>query len=183
MSTYTQQEPLSAELVARLRKVTLAVFDVDGVLTDGHLNFLPDGTEVKSFNTLDGLGIKLLQQAGIETAIITGRRSPQVEMRAQALGITHLLQGREDKLVALKEIWAQTAHDSDTTAYIGDDWPDLGAIRAVAFGATVPNGHPLMRQHAHWCTERAGGAGAGREFCEQILSARGQLESLVSEYL
>jgi 3-deoxy-D-manno-octulosonate 8-phosphate phosphatase (KDO 8-P phosphatase) len=183
MSLHAFPVALPTELVERLRKVTLAVFDVDGVLTDGQLNFLPDGTEIKSFNTLDGLGIKLLQQAGIETAIITGRRSPQVEMRARALGITHLLQGREDKLVALQEVWAQTAHDSNTTAYIGDDWPDLAAIRAVAFGATVPNGHPLMLEYAHWCTRRAGGQGAGREFCEQILSARGQLAPLISEYL
>ncbi len=182
-SSLPPQSELSASLIERLRRVTLAVFDVDGVLTNGQLSFLPDGTEVKNFNTLDGMGIKLLQQAGIETAIITGRRSPQVDMRAKALGITHLLQGREDKLVALQEIWAKTEHDSDTTAYIGDDWPDLAAIRAVAFGATVPNGHPLMLEHAHWCTRRAGGSGAGREFCEQILSAKGQLESLISEYL
>ncbi|MFC6669487.1 KdsC family phosphatase [Marinobacterium aestuariivivens] len=174
---------LSDELTERLRGVTLAVFDVDGVLTSGRLQFLADGTEVKEFNILDGLGIKLLQKAGVETAIITGRRSPQVELRAKALGITHLRQGREDKLVALEELWAETGHGAGTTAYIGDDWPDLAAIRAVAFGATVPNGHPLVREHADWCTRRAGGNGAGREFCEQILLARGQLESIAAEYL
>lgn len=179
----TLAQPLPEALTARLRNITLAVFDVDGVLTSGQLHFLADGTEVKEFNILDGLGIKLLGRAGIETAIITGRRSPQVELRAQALGITHLRQGREDKLVALKELWAETGHSAETTAYIGDDWPDLAAIRTVAFGATVPNGHPLVREHADWCTSRAGGSGAGREFCEQILSARGQLDELIAEYL
>lgn len=174
---------LPEELNARLRNVTLAVFDVDGVLTTGQLHFLADGTEVKDFNILDGLGIKLLARAGIETAIITGRRSPQVEMRAKALGVTHLRQSREDKLVALRELWAETGHSAETTAYIGDDWPDLAAIRAVAFGATVPNGHPLVQAHADWCTSRTGGNGAGREFCEQILSARGQLDDLIAEFL
>ena len=129
--------------IQALQAVTLAVFDVDGVLTDGHLNFLPDGQEVKSFNTLDGLGIKMLHQAGIKTAIITGRRSPQVEKRAQSLGIHYLYQGREDKLVALQELWQATGYSAAQTAYIGDDLPDLAAIRTVAFGATVNGGHRL----------------------------------------
>lgn len=174
---------VSEELRQKLQLVRLAVFDVDGVLTDGHLNFLPDGQEVKSFNTLDGLGIKLLMQAGIETAIITGRRSPQVEKRAQALGINYLYQGREDKLIALQELWHDTGYSSGSTAYIGDDLPDLAAIRAVSFGATVNGGHPLVQQHADWCTTRLAGQGAGREFCETILAAQDKLQQLYDEYL
>lgn len=181
--SHFQSTPLSDELAARLKGITLAVFDVDGVLTDGQLHFLPDGSEVKNFNILDGLGIKLLTQSGVETAIITGRCSPQVERRASSLGITHLRQSREDKLTALRELWAETGHSADTTAYIGDDWPDLAAIRAVAFGATVPNGHPLVREHADWCASRSGGQGAGRELCELILEARGQLNQIIEEYL
>ncbi len=169
--------------IQALQAVTLAVFDVDGVLTDGHLNFLPDGQEVKSFNTLDGLGIKMLHQAGIKTAIITGRRSPQVEKRAQSLGIHYLYQGREDKLVALQELWQATGYSAAQTAYIGDDLPDLAAIRTVAFGATVNGGHPFVRQHADWCTTRIAGQGAGREFCETLLGAQNKLERLYSEYL
>lgn len=176
-------QTLSDEQTAKLRSVKLAVFDVDGILTNGQLLFLPDGQEVKQFNTLDGLGIKLLQKAGIETAIITGRRSPQVELRARSLGITHLEQGREDKLVALKELWQRTGLSAEETAYIGDDLPDLSAIRAVSFGATVPNGHPLVQEHADWCSQRRGGEGAGREFCEQILSAQGKLTSIQEPYL
>ena len=181
--TKTLTQGLSEALLNKLKQVKLAVFDVDGVLTDGKLNFLADGSEVKNFNTLDGLGIKLLAQAGIQTAIITGRRSPQVELRAEALGIDYLYQGREDKLTALKELWQDTGLKADQTAYIGDDLPDLAAIRAVAFGATVNGGHQFVATHADWCTSRTAGNGAGREFCETILAGQGKLEALYSEYL
>ncbi|WP_415892231.1 KdsC family phosphatase [Neptuniibacter sp. PT8_73] len=166
-----------------LENITLAVFDVDGILTSGQLLFLPNGQEVKQFNTLDGLGLKLLMEAGIETAIITGRSSPQVESRSKSLGINYLFQGREDKLVALEELWSDTAHDASTTAYIGDDLPDLSAIRYCAFGASVPNGHEFVQQHADWCSTRRGGEGAAREFCEHILEAQGKLEQLHAKYL
>lgn len=168
---------------AHAAAATLVVFDVDGIMTDGGLHFLPDGQEVKMFNTLDGLGIKLLQAAGIETGIITGRQSPQVELRAKALGMNYLFQARDDKLEALKEIWASSTHSAETTAYMGDDLPDLSAIRAVALGATVPNGHPFVLKHADWCTERTGGYGAVREFCEAILEASGKLETAYEGYL
>jgi len=174
---------VSEPSLQQLKNITLAVFDVDGILTNGQLLFLADGQEVKQFNTLDGLGIKLLMQAGIETAIITGRRSPQVELRSQALGITYLKQGREDKLVALNEIWDKSDHNASTTAYIGDDFPDLSAIIQCAFGATVPNGHPFVKKHADWCTSRQGGEGAGREFCEYILDAQGKLDPITQMYL
>ncbi len=174
---------LSDELNNKIKDITLAVFDVDGILTSGQLLFLPNGQEVKQFNTLDGLGIKLLMEAGIETAIITGRSSPQVIQRSRSLGINYLQQGREDKLTALEELWGNTTHNADTTAYIGDDWPDLSAIRACAFGATVPNGHSVVKEHADWCSTRKGGEGAAREFCEQILSAQGKLDNLLAKYL
>ncbi|MDF2182185.1 HAD hydrolase family protein [Neptuniibacter sp. CAU 1671] len=174
---------VAAELTAKLQNIRLVVFDVDGILTNGQLLMLPDGQEVKQFNILDGLGIKLLMQAGIETAIITGRRSPQVEQRAKSLGINHLRQSREDKLTALTELWQETGHTAESTAYMGDDWPDLSAIRACTVGATVPNGHPLVQQHADWCSSRSGGTGAAREFCELILSAQGKLDALAEAYL
>ena len=174
---------IDASIKNKLQDISLAVFDVDGILTSGQLLFLPNGQEVKQFNTLDGLGIKLLMDAGIETAIITGRSSPQVQLRSKSLGITYLQQGREDKLTALEELWAKTSHNAVTTAYIGDDWPDLSAIRHCAFGATVPNGHALVKEHADWCTTRKGGEGAGREFCELILAAQGKLESLQKKYM
>lgn len=175
-------EPLSAVLKQRLLGIRLVVFDVDGVLTNGSLNFLPDGQEVKSFNTLDGLGIKLLQKAGIKTAIITGRSSSQVSMRAKALGIDWLIQGREDKLIALEEIWKDSGESAATTAYMGDDLPDLSAITTVAFGASVPNGHPLVCKESDWCSTRRGGEGAARELCELILHEQGKLNALLEAY-
>lgn len=175
-------ETLSAVLKQRLQGIRLVVFDVDGVLTNGSLNFLPDGQEIKSFNTLDGLGIKLLQKAGIKTAIITGRSSSQVSMRAKALGIDWLIQGREDKLTALEEIWKESGESAATTAYMGDDLPDLSAITTVALGASVPNGHPVVCQEADWCSSRRGGEGAVREFCELILSEQGKLKELIEAY-
>jgi len=169
--------------IKSLENITLAVFDVDGILTSGQLLFLPNGQEVKQFNTLDGLGLKLLMEAGIETAIITGRSSPQVELRSKSLGINYLFQGREDKLIALEELWSITKHNASTTAYIGDDLPDLSAIRHCAFGASVPNGHEFVKQNADWCSTRRGGEGAAREFCEHILDAQGKLELLHEKYL
>ncbi len=163
--------------------ISLVVFDVDGIMTDGSLHFLPDGREVKMFNTLDGLGIKLLHDASIETAIITGRRSPQVEIRAESLSVTYLRQGRDDKLAALKEIWETTTHNASTTAYIGDDLPDLSAIIAVSLGATVPNAHPLVIEKADWCTSRTGGYGAAREFCEAILDAQDKLKDAYARFI
>jgi len=174
---------MNAELKQKLGNITLAVFDVDGILTSGQLLFLPNGQEVKQFNTLDGLGIKLLMSAGIETSIITGRSSPQVIQRSRSLGINYLQQGREDKLTALQELWNVTNHTPETTAYIGDDLPDLSAIKQCAFGATVPNGHALVQEHADWCSTKKGGEGAGREFCEQILAAQNKLDDLLAKYL
>lgn len=167
----------------KAQQVKLAVFDVDGIMTDGGLHLLSDGTEIKTFNTLDGLGLKLLKKSGIATAIITGRSSPQVEQRAAALGVDYLLQSRDDKLQALQEICHTHRYQLSECAYIGDDLPDLAAIRAVSFGATVPNAHPLLLAHCDWSTSRRGGQGAAREFCEAILEAQGKLEQVYSEYL
>lgn len=171
------------ELLERARKVRLAVFDVDGVLTDGGLNFLPDGTEFKRFSTLDGQGIKMLQNAGIEVAIITGRSSQVVINRATNLGIKHLIQGREDKRIALQEILAQLDLQLEDVAYLGDDLPDLPAIRSVSLGVAVANANSFVRQHADAVTSLRGGEGAAREFCEFILQAQGRLDAARQAYL
>jgi len=173
---------LSQSLNQKLQSVKLLVMDVDGILTDGTLSFLADGTEVKTFSILDGLGLKLLMQSGVETAIITGRSSPQVELRAKSLGINFTQQGREDKLSALTELWHRTGYGPENTAYIGDDLPDLAAIRACVFGATVPNGHWFVREHADWITETMGGKGAVRELCDQIMLAQKTLEASLESY-
>ena len=170
-------------ILEKARKVKLAVFDVDGIMTDGGLHMLGDGSEIKTFNTLDGLGLKLLMHNNIKTAIITGRSSNQVAQRASSLGVNYLLQGRDDKLVALKEICQQHNFKLEECAYIGDDLPDLAAIKAVVFGVTVPNAHPLLKEHADWCTDRSGGSGAAREFCEAILDAQNLIDTTYQAFL
>ena len=124
-------------LLQRARDIRLAIFDVDGVLTDGRLYFLTDGSEFKTFNTLDGHGIKMLINSGVRTAIISGRKTPVVERRAQNLGIQHLYQGREDKLVVLDELLAELGLSYSEVAYLGDDLPDLPVIRRVGLGMAV----------------------------------------------
>ncbi|MDH4557614.1 HAD family hydrolase [Pseudomonas sp. BN417] len=174
---------MSNELLSRAKAVRLAVFDVDGVLTDGRLYFLPDGGEFKTFNTLDGQGIKMLMNAGVRTAIISGRKSAVVERRAQNLGIQHLFQGREDKLVVLDGLLAELGLTHDQVAYLGDDLPDLPVIRRVGLGMAVANADAFVRQHAHGVTQARGGEGAAREFCELILRAQDSLEAAQAAYL
>ena len=167
----------------RAKKIKLMVFDVDGVLTNGQLMFTEDGIELKAFNSLDGHGIKMLHQAGISTAIITGRTSNIVIDRAKALGITHLYQGREDKKQALLELLNETSYSLEEVGYVGDDLPDLGAIRAAGLGIAVANAHWFVKENAHWKTALPGGSGAAREICDLILDAQNKLTPLLNAYL
>ena len=171
------------DLLQRARAVKLAIFDVDGVLTDGRLYFLEDGSEFKTFNTLDGHGIKMLIASGVRTAIISGRKTPVVERRANNLGIQHLFQGREDKLVVLDGLLADLDLSYEQVAYLGDDLPDLPVIRRVGLGMAVASADPFVRQHAHGTTQARGGDGAAREFCELIMRAQGTLDAAQAAYL
>ena len=171
------------KLIERAKAIRLAIFDVDGVLTDGRLYFMPDGTEFKSFNTLDGHGIKMLMASGVETAIISGRKSPLVERRAANLGIKHLIQGREDKLTALSELRQIIPVEMHEIAHLGDDLPDLPVMRRVGLGMAVASADAFVREHAHGVTQAVGGAGAAREFCELIMRAQGTLEQAQAAYL
>lgn len=173
----------SVRVTEKARAVRLLALDVDGVLTDGRLYFAEDGQEFKTFDTQDGHGIKMLQQAGIVVAIITGRTTKLVERRARNLGITHLLQGREDKLVALRELSAALSIPLDEMAYVGDDWPDLPAIRAAGFGVAVANAHGDVRRHADFITMLKGGRGAVREVCDLILRAQDRYDDALAPYL
>jgi len=176
-------DAMNGELLQRAQGVKLAIFDVDGVLTDGRLYFLTDGSEFKTFNTLDGHGIKLLIASGVRTAIISGRTTPVVERRAQNLGIQHLYQGREDKLAVLDELLGELGLDYAQVAYLGDDLPDLPVMRRVGLGMAVASADAFVRQHAHGVTQARGGEGAAREFCELIMRAQGSLEAAQAAYL
>ena len=173
----------NSTLVQRARAVRLLVLDVDGVLTDGKLYFLADGSEAKAFSTLDGQGIKMLQNSGVTVAIITGRTSTIVERRAANLGIKHVIQGREDKRVALDELLSTLQLSYDQVAYLGDDLPDLAPIRCVALGVAVANANTFVRQHAKAVTALRGGEGAAREFCKFIMAAQGTLKTAHNAYL
>jgi len=150
--------------------IRLLVMDVDGVMTDGKITYTSDGQELKSFNIKDGLGIKRAQASGIETAIITGRKSPMVERRARELGIAHLVQGREDKLAALSDLVDQMNLSLDQVAYIGDDLPDLTAIESVKLGACPADAATEVKSKANWVSTRSGGDGCVRELCDLLVS-------------
>lgn len=168
--------------ITKLRKIRLVATDVDGVLTDGLVWYSSIGEEIKSFHIQDGLGIKLLQSCGIQVAIITGRSSAMVERRAKELGITHLVQGREDKLEALTGLCSQLDIPLEACAYVGDDLPDLRAIIACGFGIAVANAHYAVSKSADYLCQRRGGDAALREVCDLILEARGELTDILSSY-
>ncbi len=167
----------------RARNIRLMAFDVDGVLTDGRLYFGAAGEESKAFHTRDGQGMKMLQAAGVQLAIITGRTARAVELRAQNLGITQVRQGIEDKRSALAELAGALGVDLAQAGYMGDDVVDLPVLRACGFSATVPDGHPLVRSAADYVSHAPAGAGAVREVCEFILQAQGRLDQAMAPYL
>lgn len=162
----------------RAHSIKLLALDVDGILSDGRIYYSSAGEELKAFNIKDGLGIKMLQQAGIAVAIITGRRSPMVERRAAELGIDDIVQGREDKVTALRELCQRKSLSPQQCAYMGDDLPDLRAIELAGLGMTVADGVASVKAAAQWISTAPGGAGAVREACEFILQTRGELTAM-----
>lgn len=171
------------DILDKASRTRLLIFDVDGVLTDGSLYLGDDGQEYKAFNSRDGHGIKMLMGHGIEIAIITGRTSQVVEHRMKNLGITHVYQGKLDKLKAYEELAQRLGIGAEHTAYVGDDVVDLPVMRRVGLAIAVQDAHPLVRKHSHWQTPSAGGRGAARDVCEMIMEARGVLDSEMSRYL
>ena len=169
------------ELLLRAQSVRVAFFDVDGVLTDGGLYFGPDGEMLKRFHTLDGHGLKLLRHAGITPAVVTGRDSPALRRRLEALGITHVRYGTEDKRPAAEAIMAELGLNWTQVAAIGDDWPDLPVLRRCAFSAAPPAAQTDVRAHVHFVTQARGGEGAAREFCDLLLVASGHYARLLDE--
>lgn len=179
---------MNPQLQERARHIKLLMLDVDGVLTDGKLYFSNSGDELKTFCTLDGHGIKLLQNSGVRVGIITGRKSELVAKRARDLGVTVLLQGREDKWTALNELLDnpelfEHKPAPENIAFMGDDWPDLAVMSRVGLALTVPNAHSSVAEHAHWQSQRRGGEGAVREACDMIMHAQGTFEAALAHYL
>ena len=159
--------------------IKLAIFDVDGVLTDGRIYISDAGEEFKAFNTLDGHGLKSLQQVGITPVIITGRDSPAVRRRVADLSLEHAVYGARDKLAAAQPLLAALGASWGEVAVMGDDWPDLPLMTRAGFACAPPGAHAEVLAIAHHVTRAAGGYGAAREYCDLLLMAGGHYERLL----
>jgi 3-deoxy-D-manno-octulosonate 8-phosphate phosphatase (KDO 8-P phosphatase) len=165
------------------RQVRLLIVDIDGVLTDGGLQFDNRGEEYKTFNSLDGHGIRMMLENGIEVAVITGRKSEIVEHRMRDLGVRQIYQGYRDKLPAFEKLLQDSGLAPDQVAYIGDDLPDLPIMQRVGFAVAVQNAHSFVKQNCDWITDTAGGKGAVREATDFILKSQSLLETIHNSYL
>ncbi|NLJ51215.1 MAG: HAD-IIIA family hydrolase [Alcaligenaceae bacterium] len=164
----------------RASHIELVIFDVDGVLTDGGLYYTADGEGQKRFHALDGHGMKMLIQSGIQVALMTGRQSEITNRRTAELGIPHLMQNVRNKGEALVELCNSLSVDLNKVAYVGDDLIDLPAMQKVGLALSVPNAPIYIQQAAHWVSQLAGGQGAAREHCDMILASQGLLGPLLS---
>lgn len=174
--------PIPPEITERAARIRLAVFDVDGVLTDGRLWYADDGRELKSFHVRDGLGLKRLLANGVEVAIITARLSPIVTERTAELGIAHVYQGQDDKLACFERLLQALELEPGQVAYTGDDLPDLAPMQRAGLAITVADAHASIRSHAHWTTGLPGGCGAVREVCDLILAAQGKAQAELAHF-
>jgi len=173
---------MNDDILKRARAVRMIIFDVDGVLTDGSLFYDDRGEEYKAFNSRDGHGIKMLRASGVTTAIITGRTSQVVLHRARNLGIDHIYQGADDKLVAFLELLASTGLEHHEIAYMGDDIVDLPVINRCGLAITVPDAPDEVKMRCHLVTRAAAGRGAAREACELIMRAQGTWAEQIARY-
>lgn len=163
--------------------IRLLIVDIDGVLTDGGLQFDNRGEEYKTFNSLDGHGIRMLLESDIEVAVITGRQSKIVNHRMGDLGVKHIYQGYRDKRPAFDKLLQDSGNEAEKIAYIGDDLPDLPIMQRVGFAIAVQNAHGFVKQNCDLITTASGGHGAVREVTDFILRAQGLLENLQNSYL
>ncbi len=175
------------EIRLRASRIRLLLLDVDGVLTDGRIYYLPRSggglLESKTFHSRDGLGIRFAHEAGVLTGIISGRGTPVVLHRARELGIQYIYQDALEKLPPFEEILRLASLKADEVCYVGDDLVDLPLLTRVGLAVGVGDGHPELRRHIHYITRNPGGKGAVRETVELILDAQGKLKPLLKRYL
>lgn len=174
---------MTSEVQKRAARIKLLLMDCDGVLTDGRVWLFEDGEEQKGFHTRDGLGISLLHRAGLKSGIISGRTSNAVEKRAEGLGMSYVIQGREDKQEAFAEILDQAGVESLEVSYIGDDLNDIPLMLQCGFGVAVADAALETREHAHYVTSAPGGFGAVREVIELILKSQNRWDDLIAKYI
>lgn len=170
-------------MIAKARQVRIAIFDVDGVLSDGGLHYAETGDAMKTFDVRDGMGMKLLQDSGVELAIITSRKAGSVRERAADLGIRHVQQGVADKYSAFEALLAALGFRPEQAAFLGDDLVDLPALKRCGFAVTVADAPAVLKRHADYVTRAKGGRGAAREFCEVILHNHGTLTRQTARFL
>jgi len=170
-------------LLAKAKSIELLLLDVDGVLTDGSLIYQENGVEAKSFNTQDGLGIRLIQKIGVEAGLITARQSEIVRRRADELGLQYVYQGVNTKLESYKEIVKISGLKPFQICYMGDDWIDLSILNRVGLAACPANSVPEVKDACHFITERIGGHGAVRQVCDLIMLAKGARDNLLQQYM
>ena len=182
------------DVLARARKVKLLLMDVDGVMTDGRIYYLPHvppkgGTrsrrmvETKTFHSRDGLGLRLALDAGLKIGVISGRGSPVVAYRAKELGFHFIVQDAREKLRPYEKILRAARLTDEQVCYVGDDIVDLPVLKRVGLAVGVGSGHSLLRRHVHYWTRCPGGMGAVRETIELILDAQGKLDAVVRRFL
>ena len=173
----------SPDALERARRVRLMVFDVDGVLTDGRLWYGPQGEELKVFHSLDGHGVKMLQEGGVPAALLSGRSSAAVARRAAELGVTHVLQGIADKRPALDALLARLGLEPREAGYMGDDLPDLPVLAHCGFACAPREAPEAVRARVHYVATAPAGRGAAREVCELVMRAQRTLEKALQSYL
>ena len=167
----------------KAKEVKLLLLDVDGILTDGTIIYTHEGNEIKAFHTRDGLGIRLLQEAGVEVGLITARESEAVTRRAQDLDMKYVFQKTRNKLAVYEQLTKELGLQALEVGYMGDDWLDLPLLTRVGFSATVADAVPEVKKIVHYTTKRKGGRGAVREICDLILEAKDMHVSLLEKYM
>lgn len=173
---------VSEKVLARAKNIKVVIFDVDGVMTDGGLTIGDDGQEYKTFNSHDGLGMKLLKASGVQMAIITGRTSKVVTQRAETTGIAHFYQGVEDKLAAFNDLVAKLNISPEQAAFMGDDVVDVPPMLRCGLALSVPAAPDSVKARAHYVTQRQAGHGAVREVCELIMQAQGTFDAQMAQF-
>jgi 3-deoxy-D-manno-octulosonate 8-phosphate phosphatase (KDO 8-P phosphatase) len=173
---------MEREEIRKAKDVRLLILDVDGVLTDGKIIYTDGGEEIKSFNVKDGHGLKLLMRAGIEVAVITGRRSRVVEHRCKDLGISCVFQGCKDKIEAYHRLLKEKNLTDDEVGFVGDDLTDIPVLERVGFSATVADGTEEVKQRVHYVARAKGGEGAVREICEAICKLQNKWDEVTQRY-
>lgn len=183
MELYTQwYQAIAPSVQAKAKDIKLLICDIDGVFSDGSVILGNSGEEMKAFNTKDGFGIRALMAAGVEVAVITGRKSTLLEIRMKGLGVNHIYQGMEDKVLGYRELLNNLNLIHEQVAYIGDDIPDVPVMKLVNLAVSVNDGHPYVKSISDMVTTNNGGRGAVRELTDFLIMMQKGEEYLTTHF-